>query len=237
MFAFFFAVSFSFRPVLEKSETIKEKLRRLYLNHTVYTYRDSHYVMYNQADCRDGQIRLMYDTATYPWTCFSSKLPSQTVANTEHIVPQSFFKKQYPMVSDLHHLFSSPAKLNNVRGSLVFKEFDYSECGKWCHNQNCVEREDIPSNPDVYSCENKDKNAWMPRVDDRGIVARAVFYFVTMYDGVPIEKLGDLATFKKWHNEYPPSEFEKVRNDRLNETQGNRNPFIDYPELVDQVFP
>ena len=237
MFSTLLVFSFCSRPKITDSETLKEKLRRLYKDHHQYTYRDSHYVMYNQADCRDGKINMMYDTYKYPWACNQKVLPDQRLYNTEHIIPQSFFKKEYPMVSDLHHLFSCPAKLNNLRGSLPYKEFDYSECSMWCRNQKCESREDIPSNPELYSCMNKDKNAWMPRTEDRGMVARAIFYFMTMYDGVPIEKMGDLETLKKWNSLYPPLEFEKGRNDNLNETQGNRNPYIDDPSLVDQVFP
>lgn len=77
----------------------------------------------------------------------------------------------------------------------------------------------------------------MPMKSDRGRVARAILYFMTMYDDVKLEQVSDLATLKKWHAAYPPSQFEKIRNDRVNLSQGNRNPYIDHPEYVDMVFP
>jgi endonuclease I len=76
----------------------------------------------------------------------------------------------------------------------------------------------------------------MPRRDDRGIVARAVLYFFTMYDGIDIATVGSVDTFKKWNLAYLPAAWERGRNDRLNKTQGNRNPYIDDPSLANEVF-
>ena len=39
-----------------------------------------------------------------------------------------------------------------------------------------------------------------------------------------------------WNELDPPSEVEKLRNDTVQKIQGNRNPFVDYPELVNQMF-
>jgi endonuclease I len=40
---------------------------------------------------------------------------------------------------------------------------------------------------------------------------------------------------KKWHKEFPPQAWEREFNDRAYTWQGNRNPFIDFPELVDAL--
>lgn len=236
MFLFCFFCS-SNRPLITQDETVKERLRRLYKDHKNYTYRESHYLMYLDADCNDDQIRLIYDTKTYSWKCHAADLPPQTVTNTEHIVPQGFFRSQYPMVSDLHHIFSAPAKANNVRGNLPFNEFNYSQCKLWCKDMSCTPLSAIPSNADEYDCISKDKKSWMPRVADRGMIARAVLYFMTMYNCVDISKVGSLALFKKWNTLYPPIDFEVSRNNKLNASQGNRNPYTDDPSLVDQAFP
>ena len=76
----------------------------------------------------------------------------------------------------------------------------------------------------------------MPIKQDRGRIARAIFYFYTMYDQYSIS-VGDIELFKKWNRDYPPLYFEKLRNNRLNVSQGNRNPYIDDPSLVDEAFP
>ena len=225
-------LSLLLRPKL--TETTREMLRRLYKSHKVVSYRDSRVIMYNEADCEDDKMYLVYGGNTYKWNCGGGDIPSATDVNAEHTIPQSFFNKNQPMVSDLHHLFSSPSKLNNMRSNYPFKQMDYSDCIQFCHNFECSY--DVPSNPDEYSCLGKDKSSWMPIKKDRGQVARAIFYFFTMYDGVDISRVGDINTFKQWNRQFPPSQREKARNDALNRTQGNRNPYIDDPSLVDKAW-
>lgn len=41
---------------------------------------------------------------------------------------------------------------------------------------------------------------------------------------------------KAWNKLDPPSNVEKHRNDTVQKIQGNRNPFVDYPDLMDQLF-
>lgn len=41
---------------------------------------------------------------------------------------------------------------------------------------------------------------------------------------------------KAWNKLDPPSNVEKLRNITVQKIQGNRNPFVDYPDLVDQMF-
>ena len=41
---------------------------------------------------------------------------------------------------------------------------------------------------------------------------------------------------KAWNKIDPPSEVEKLRNDTVEKIQGNRNPFVDYPKLVNNLF-
>ncbi|MEE8233859.1 MAG: endonuclease, partial [Gammaproteobacteria bacterium] len=38
-----------------------------------------------------------------------------------------------------------------------------------------------------------------------------------------------------WNKEDPPSDQEKVRNDKIEKIQGRRNPYIDDPSLADQI--
>ena len=41
---------------------------------------------------------------------------------------------------------------------------------------------------------------------------------------------------KEWNEIDPPSDVEKLRNDTVQKIQGNRNPFVDYPKLVNNLF-
>ena len=40
----------------------------------------------------------------------------------------------------------------------------------------------------------------------------------------------------EWSKLDPPSDVEKLRNTTVQKIQGNRNPFVDYPDLVDKIF-
>jgi hypothetical protein len=48
--------------------------------------------------------------------------------------------------------------------------------------------------------------------------------------------LGDLATLLNWHELDPSDDFEMNRNNVIYQWQQNRNPFIDFPELVDYIW-
>lgn len=72
-----------------------------------------------------------------------------------------------------------------------------------------------------------------PRVLARGNIARAILYMHTEY-GVLIDKKM-LTQLKKWNREDPPSKQEILRNRLIEELQGNRNKYIDHPELAEQI--
>jgi endonuclease I len=79
-----------------------------------------------------------------------------------------------------------------------------------------------------------------------GDVARAVFYMSLRYNGLNVEngdpditptgRIGDLATLLAWNSSDTADDFEMNRNNIIYNWQMNRNPFIDYPTLVDYVF-
>ena len=46
---------------------------------------------------------------------------------------------------------------------------------------------------------------------------------------------GSITQLIQWQKDDPPSDHEKSRNDKIEELQGTRNPFIDHPELADTI--
>ena len=47
---------------------------------------------------------------------------------------------------------------------------------------------------------------------------------------------GALSHLLEWHAKYPVEAWEVARNDAVCAKQGNRNPFVDKPDLVAVVF-
>ncbi len=93
---------------------------------------------------------------------------------------------------------------------------------------------------------------WAPRPSERGDVARAMFYMAVRYDGRDTNTtdlelsdtpdpahgiFGKLSTLLEWSAADPVSEEERRRNHLIwSMYQGNRNPFIDRPELIAATF-
>jgi len=81
----------------------------------------------------------------------------------------------------------------------------------------------------------------------KGDFARSYFYLSTIYMGrwtcceTTATNLTNIDSWMEqqlriWHVMDPVDSYEQARNDNIcSEWQGNRNPFIDYPELVDQI--
>lgn len=69
-----------------------------------------------------------------------------------------------------------------------------------------------------------------PRPISRGNIARAYFYMHRRY-GLPIPA-DMLDTLQQWNRTDPPSRQEKHRNNRIQQLQGVRNPYIDDPALA-----
>jgi hypothetical protein len=78
----------------------------------------------------------------------------------------------------------------------------------------------------------------------KGDVARSVLFLSVRYNGLDVVngfpdvtgQLGDLATLLTWHQQDPPDDYEMNRNNIIYDWQKNRNPFIDYPDLVDYIW-
>jgi len=77
-------------------------------------------------------------------------------------------------------------------------------------------------------------NGWYPGDDHIGDVARIILYMNLRWGDTlaNIDDIGNLAMFLEWHYEDPVDAFEINRNNVIYDVQGNRNPFIDYPDFA-----
>ncbi|MBX7226773.1 MAG: endonuclease [Chitinophagales bacterium] len=170
-----------------------------------------------------------------------TEVTSITTFNTEHVVPQSFFNNSLPMLADIHHLFPVYDDWNSTRSNHPFREIPDNQTTKWMYlNQS---QSNIPSsNINAYS-EFK-SGQFEPRESVKGNIARAVFYFFTMYEKNPeilalnkkIEDLGDVAMLIQWHQNDPVDALELKRDSLANKWQKNHNPYILHPDWVVKAF-
>jgi endonuclease I len=126
----------------------------------------------------------------------------------------------------------------------------YGECGLFEDPDLCVS---LPETNLTYT----DGKIWQSPEVNRGAHARSILYMATRYmkssssgsnstsgldlvDCPPfasIDEFGYLSILLEWHASYPVTDAEVARNTRACERwQGNRNPFVDYPDAVASVF-
>lgn len=160
--------------------------------------------------------------------------------NREHIIPQSFFSKASPMVSDIQFITPTDGKVNGMRSdnpfgvvnSPTFTSKNGSKLG--------------PNTTSGFS-----GVVFEPIDAFKGDIARMVFYFVTRYESklssfstgnmlggstYPGLQNWELQVLLAWNAADPVSQREIDRNNAAYVYQGNRNPYIDNPTWVNDVW-
>ncbi|WP_087941725.1 endonuclease I family protein [Bacillus kwashiorkori] len=147
--------------------------------------------------------------------------------NTEHVVPQSWFSAREPMKGDLHHLFVCEPHCNAARSNFPY--------GDHLHYVPESASEKIRNQCGVVI------NQLFEPEYGKGIVARAMFYFLVRYPRAirkRFRKSINYPLLREWNRTFPINMYEKHRNQAIYQIQGNRNPFIDFPNLAEQIkFP
>ena len=228
----------------KSGEDLQKSLSTI-LNDATDVGYDGLWNLYKTTDRRsDGKVWDMYsDVTNYTFgtdQCGSYGSEGDCY-NREHSVPKSWFNKQSPMVSDIWHVYPTDGKVNGMRSNYPFGEV----------------ASDAPGSENGFSKWGKCKTpgyshtVFEPNDEYKGDFARTYFYFATRYKGVATSGYGaevfssaypyitkwQLDMLLRWHEQDPVSQKELDRNEAVYESrQGNRNPFIDYPELVDLIF-
>jgi len=158
--------------------------------------------------------------------------------NREHSWPKSWWGgAQNAAYTDLFHLFPTDGYDNSRRNNYVLGPVSTA---KYTTSNGCR----------LGTCESGigfTGTCWEPVDQNKGMMARVYFYMSTAYRGVftccdddgvngALIKPWLQTLLKQWHDEYPPFADEIQRNEIIyNEFQGNRNPFIDYPEWAYKI--
>ncbi len=191
-----------------RDEALKKELLSLIDNHVSVGYQRAQDLVFSDIDNRGGFVECVYTGRKLK----TNGEPDATNMNIEHTWPQS--KGAVGIAKcDLHHLFPADSKANGIRGN---NPFGIVNGASW-------EQGGSKTDGDVFEV----------RKQQRGDTARGMFYFSIRYN----KDISDAeeATLRRWHKEDPVDELEKKRNDRVQNFQNNRNPFVDKPELVDQI--
>jgi endonuclease I len=167
------------------------------------------------------------------------------IYNREHTIPQSWFAKALPMVSDAFHVLPTDKKINNVHGNQPYGETNGPVVASGNGTKYGLSSDPgVPPNIEVME----------PTDEFKGDMARIYFYMSTRYGTLagkantaesnfvmddtdyPTYKVPYLKMLLRWHNADPVSQKEINRNNALYARQNNRNPYVDHPEYVAQVW-
>lgn len=161
--------------------------------------------------------------------------------NREHTwsVSHGGFGTSRPAGTDLHHVRPCDVTVNSAKGN---KDFDDG-------GSPYVDSSPYPGYGGDIGC-NTSTDFWEPRDAEKGDVARMLMYMAVRYEGTDTAYnlelqdstptsgpfYGKLSTLLEWHYQDPPDDWERRRNNRIQERQGNRNPFVDHPEFVSKLW-
>jgi len=233
--------------------TLKTQLYNIIKGHTDNGYAGL-YTTYQTSDVdnfyeNDGTVLDMYSenpSGTDPYTyttgttqrCGTYSVEGDCY-NREHIIPQSVFNEQSPMVSDAHFITPTDGKVNGIRSnyphgtvsSVTYTSQNGSKLGS--------------SGVSGYS-----GTVFEPVNAFKGDIARMYFYFATRYENTvsgysfpmfdgsanKVFTTAFLNVLLAWHAQDPVSAREIARNNAIYTRQNNRNPYIDHPEYVNQIW-
>ncbi|WDF62214.1 endonuclease [Flavobacterium sp. KACC 22763] len=233
--------------------TLKTQLYNIIKGHTDNGYAGL-YTTYQTSDVdnfyeNDGTVLDMYSenpSGTDPYTyttgttqrCGSYSVEGDCY-NREHIIPQSVFNEQSPMVSDAHFITPTDGKVNGIRSN--YPHGNVSSATYTSQNGSKLGSSAVSG----YS-----GTVFEPINDFKGDIARMYFYFATRYENTvagysyamfngssnQVFTTAFLNMLLAWHAQDPVSAREIARNNAIYSRQNNRNPFIDHPEYVNQIW-
>jgi len=164
--------------------------------------------------------------------------------NREHTFPQSWFSELQPMKSDMNHIFPTDGEVNGIRSNFPFGEV--SNISITTRNGSKLGT----GNNFGYT-----GTVFEPINEYKGDIARAILYMSVRYENqiggwinnsnanevlngtsYPVFDPWQIRLLYKWHIQDPVSAKEIRRNDSVFVIQKNRNPFIDRPEWVYDIW-
>ncbi|MEH1925119.1 endonuclease [Nostoc sp.] len=226
-------------PQLSKVALVKE-LAKEYTPSKSLNYDRARDQMFGVIDNQAGIVTDIY--ASYPIRLSGNGDPSQEAdklgLNTEHVWPQSKGAQKGNAKSDLHHLFPAREDINTERGNKPFDDIADTSTKKWYRNDTV--QSTIPTSAiDEFSESASSK--FEPREKVKGDIARAIFYFYTIYrdQAKKVEEnyfQNQRQTLCKWNQQDLPDITEIERSHAIAQFQGNENPFVLDVTLAERAY-
>lgn len=238
------------------ADNILSALNAIIDNHTVINY-DGLEPYYQQTDFYGDTLWDMYSTCRF--TAEDANQPQSAVCdgwNKEHVCCQSWLGSG-DMVSDLYNVYPTDARVNNLRSNYPYGETNVTTGITKDPDKHALGKLGTSKNGPIanYSTSSNytdgSKRVFEPDDQYKGDFARTFMYMVARYRDNVLNAGNGVAMFVsnptdftayslsfllKWHRQDPVSLKEIDRNQAVYGIQHNRNPFIDYPELVEYVW-
>ncbi|MDD2799085.1 MAG: endonuclease [Bacteroidales bacterium] len=225
----------------KKTSELKTAVHLAIKTHVHLSY-SALWTYYAQTDCRPENPSQIWDMYSANVTYFSD----HSTLDKEHCVPNSWWggptvDNEYAY-SDLNNLYPANSSINQSKSNNPL-----SEVGVTTMN-NGVSKSGTSITPGYTG------KGFEPADEFKGDFARTYFYMATCYQdyttwrtdatGQYMITLGaypsilpwGLDLLLKWHRMDPVSVKETTRNDIVYTLQSNRNPFIDYPDLIEYIW-
>ena len=239
IFILFFSVGFSQEIIGEglQGQELIQYLINNYKTSNVLSYNGARDAMYGYIDNENGSVQCIYTEYTV------DNVPSdnpraylyENGIDCEHLFPQSMYEGTSPMKSDIHHLRPCKSNVNSSRGNKPYNESNDNQTQTWYWLE--YQQSNPPNqNRDKYS--ERASGVFEPREEVKGDIARAIFYFYTMYSNVAddnfFEEQKDI--LYDWHQDDPINQLEVNRTWDIADYQDYPNPFIVDETLIQRCY-
>ncbi|MCB0660518.1 MAG: endonuclease [Saprospiraceae bacterium] len=238
---------FFYQPVYSDLEgaALLAQLKETYKPSVVLDYNTARDTLFSKVDAVDDTLYCIY-TGMGIFIPPGSD-PTQAVymngipngINTEHCYPESKGASGVAK-GDMHNLFPSKSKVNSDRADKEYDDIPDNETKRWYYLINEMTSPPLTQTRDLYSETNNDY--FEPRESVKGDIARAIFYFYTMYTDQSLAAdshffENQMETLCEWHYYDPVDSVEWVRNQKIAFYQGGSlNPYILDCSLVSRAF-
>lgn len=235
---------------------LKTQLFSIINNHNVLIYGSGLWNLYPTSDIRpDGKVWDIYANCNFNFGTVlnGGNQDNGTGGNTEcelfnkeHTFPKSWFAAAPPMYSDAFHVMPADKKTNGLRGNISYGMV--SNPTYTTSNGSKIGVNSYPNSPAITVFE--------PADEFKGDLARNYFYMATCYQDLianwhfnntngatfldgssdKVYEQWALNMLYSWNSNDPVSPKEIARNNAIYAAQGNRNPFIDNPQWVYEIW-